>query len=136
MRSGAGCHCPYAPRRGFRVYAHRRTAEAHEGFPVETPPKSQASRQEVGVILFLDFDGVLHPETGKMPFENTHLLWQILRKAPDVRVVFSTSWRESYSFDELVNFATFGGGESLSHLFVGVTPVVPVAQGADDYGDV
>ena len=77
-------------------------------------------------VLFLDFDGVLHPEgRDAEPFCRVEMLWQILRAYPAVDVVFSTSWRELHSFDELLNFATCNGGEDLAERFVGVTPVLP-----------
>lgn len=77
--------------------------------------------------MFLDFDGVLHPHpTGTrndVPvFCRVELLWQILEACPEVRVVFSTSWRDSYGFDYLVDFVTHGGGEHFADRFVGVTP--------------
>lgn len=87
------------------------------------------------MIVFLDFDGVLHPETGNADdlFCGRPVLWDILRARPDLSVVFSTSWRESYRPDALLDFVTAQGGEDLRHRFIGQTPVVPVAPGADDY---
>lgn len=83
------------------------------------------------MILFLDFDGVLHPEglqagEGYKLFCARPVLHQILRAAPDVDVVFSTSWRLLYSFDELVSFAT--GHEDLAHRFLGITPHLPAEE--------
>lgn len=75
------------------------------------------------MILFLDFDGVLHPLLRKEPdFSRLALLWKILRACPDMEVVFSTSWREIYRFDEMVEFVTYGGGEDLAHRIIGQTP--------------
>ncbi len=75
------------------------------------------------MILFLDFDGVLHPHLRHEPdFCRLPLLWQILRACPNANVVFSTSWREVYRHDELVEFVTYGGGEDLAHRIVGATP--------------
>lgn len=76
------------------------------------------------MMLFLDFDGVLHPESSGELFCRTELLWQILRACPNVDVVFSTSWREIYPFDDMLEFVTYGGGEDLAHRFVGATPMV------------
>lgn len=79
------------------------------------------------MVLFLDFDGVLHPqEHGGELFCRRPLLWDILRARPQVRVVFSTAWREKYALEELVAFATAGGGEDLAARFVGVTPIHPL----------
>ena len=58
-------------------------------------------------MLFLDFDGVLHPEdvhrragnspyigspSGHVLFEHAPLLAAVLRPCPDIRIVLSTSW--------------------------------------------
>lgn len=75
------------------------------------------------MILFLDFDGVLHPLMRRgLDFCRLPLLWEILRAALEVRVVFSTSWREVYRPDEIVEFVTYGGGEDLAHRIIGQTP--------------
>jgi len=78
------------------------------------------------MLLFLDFDGVLHPLRGDgidaRLFSRVAALWEILRACPDVRVVFSTSWRETYKFDELTALVTRDGGEDLAHRFIGCTP--------------
>ncbi len=79
------------------------------------------------MILFLDFDGVLHPDPSdnREKFCRAPLLWKILRACPQVEVVFSTSWREVHEFDLLVEFVTFGGGEDLAHRFIGSNPIHP-----------
>lgn len=79
------------------------------------------------MILFLDFDGVLHPEPSgdDFLFCRVPLLWQLLRAHQNIEVVFSTSWRAAYQFDELVDFCTYGGGEDLAYRFVGSTPNHP-----------
>lgn len=79
------------------------------------------------MILFLDFDGVLHPEcceNDRQLFCCTAALWQILRACPDVQVVFSSSWREAHRPEELLDFVTLGGGEDLAHRFIGSTPIL------------
>lgn len=53
-------------------------------------------------ILFLDFDGVLHPIGGNasgVPFGRLPLLEAMLREAPSsaLRIVVSSTWREAYS---------------------------------------
>ncbi len=59
-------------------------------------------------LLFLDFDGVLHPVTGKpgesLPFEWVPELAALLSGAPDVAIAVHSSWAERYSFDELKDF--------------------------------
>lgn len=81
------------------------------------------------MILFLDFDGVLHPElSGVEEFCCAPVLWAVLRDCPHVEVVFSTSWRESFPQQDLVRYATAGGGEDLASRFIGVTPIPEVAR--------
>ncbi|MDD4977311.1 MAG: HAD domain-containing protein [Gallionella sp.] len=79
------------------------------------------------MIVFLDFDGVLHPELPDRAddFACRSHFWQILRACPHVDVVFSTSWRELHPVHELIDFATQGGGEDLAHRFMGSTPCIP-----------
>jgi len=90
------------------------------------------------MILFLDFDGVLHPETSlstRRDFEHLPRLWKILRAVPEVEVVFATSWRISRSLDELIALVTRGGGEDLAPRFVGSNPVVnKESREQGDYG--
>lgn len=75
------------------------------------------------MILFLDFDGVLHPENhGGEVFSRMEYLWRILRACPNVEVVFSTSWRDHYPLDQMVDMVTSNGGEDLVHRFIGATP--------------
>lgn len=86
------------------------------------------------MILFLDFDGVLHPTLrGEPDFSRLPFLWKILRACPHVEIVFSTSWREIYRPDEMVEFVTKGGGEDLTHRFIGTTPERLAEQGAFIY---
>jgi len=78
-------------------------------------------------ILFLDFDGVLHPTVrGEPVFCRLPLLWKILRAHPEVQVVFSTAWRDDYAPDIMLDFVTSGGGEDLAHRFIGRTPYLEV----------
>lgn len=77
------------------------------------------------LILFLDFDGVLHPaERAETLFCCKQHLWTILRSCPQVDVVFSTSWRETHSFKNLVELVTTYGGEDLACRFVGATSML------------
>lgn len=73
------------------------------------------------MILFLDFDGVLHPvgSTEKMYFSKLHILEQFLREeALCWRVVISSSWREYYSWQYLLQIFS----EDLRKRFIGITP--------------
>ena len=79
---------------------------------------------ELGMILFLDFDGVLHLEgEGHLPNDGTDFcflpsLEALLREFPHVRIVISSSWRERLAFETLV--APFA--EDIRARIIGVTP--------------
>ncbi len=75
-------------------------------------------------VVFLDFDGVLHPAGGGpgrvLPFEWVPHLARTLAPFIDVRVVVHSSWREQFSQDYLRDFL-----EPLGDAFVGVVPPGP-----------
>lgn len=56
--------------------------------------------------LFLDFDGVLHPEGGDVMalFVHADRLGVLVTDYPEIVVVVSSSWREVYPFEELREF--------------------------------
>lgn len=60
------------------------------------------------MILFLDFDGVLHPEgedhihNGGVDFCFLPRLEALLREFPHVRIVISSSWREQLAYRTLL----------------------------------
>ena len=86
---------------------------------------ARVERTNAAMVLFLDFDGVLHPESEDTElFCRTPRLWRILRTCPHVSVVFSTAWREMHPMKELVRLATEDGGEDLKRRFIGVTPQI------------
>jgi hypothetical protein len=68
-------------------------------------------------LIFLDFDGVLHPCTAGT-FVYVDRFVAFLRKHPCIRVVFSTSWRLDHGWHDLL--ALFPA--DLHERFVGVTP--------------
>jgi hypothetical protein len=61
------------------------------------------------MILFLDFDGVLHPRhprTDRSDEENLYFCYlprveKVLRDHPEVRIVVSSDWRLRRTLDEL-----------------------------------
>ena len=59
-------------------------------------------------VVFLDFDGVLHPAGEPfgttLPFEWTDVLAALLAPFDDVQVVIHSSWRERFSAQELREF--------------------------------
>jgi hypothetical protein len=74
------------------------------------------------MILFLDFDGVTHPEpcVHENVFCRLHLIESVLRERElrDVQIVISSSWREHHSLDDLRQFFS----EDIQGRVVGVTP--------------
>lgn len=56
------------------------------------------------MFLFLDFDGVLHPEPlygdGEL-FCRLPLLEALLREFPEVSIVVSSTWRDTRTVEEL-----------------------------------
>lgn len=73
-------------------------------------------------ILFLDFDGVTHPEPCKTTqyFQSLPLIETVLRRHPRVMVVLSTTWRKNHPMDELrERFSS-----DLESRVIGATPVL------------
>lgn len=76
------------------------------------------------LVLFLDFDGVLHPAGVR---EDSYLvdlpnLAEVLRRFTGaVQVVVSSTWREYESLDQLRGYFP----QDLQRLVVGVTPLLP-----------
>jgi len=74
-------------------------------------------------LLFLDFDGVLHPThfAGENPFNRVHLLEESLTSS-DLGIVISSSWRFTHSIEKLQKILP----SSISNLIVGTTgaPIV------------
>lgn len=82
----------------------------------------QGSSLRSEVILFLDFDGVLHSDWDRtpIPFQRMPLITELLRGLPHVNVVLTTSWRETEPIEKLrLHFA-----EDLRSRVIGVTPVM------------
>lgn len=73
------------------------------------------------VIVFLDFDGVLHPDPcldATRLFENAPRLQQALSDFPQVVLVLSTAWRQSAPYEQLLVLLP----EALRQQVIGVTP--------------
>lgn len=89
-------------------------------------PRRAAKDHPLGalMILFLDFDGVLHPEgEGHLPSDGMEFcflprLEQLLRQFSDVDVVISSAWRVRLPYEALV--APFA--EDIRSRIIGVTP--------------
>lgn len=73
------------------------------------------------MIIFLDFDGVLHPDPC---FDRANLfcflprLESVLIDFHDVQIVVSSTWRESRTLEVLQSFFS----EPIQHRIIGVTP--------------
>jgi len=77
------------------------------------------------MILFLDFDGVLHPlnrATGT--FARVPHFEQVMRDYPEVDIVISSAWREEYSIEKL----RLVFSEDFRHRLIDVTPIVTSAR--------
>jgi hypothetical protein len=72
------------------------------------------------MVIFLDFDGVLHPVRSlTLPkFCRLPMFEDWLRARPGVDVVISSSWKEVHRFRELVEFFA----DDLQHRVIGCTP--------------
>lgn len=73
------------------------------------------------MILFLDFDGVLHPDPcfdADRMFEHVPRLALVAADFSDLRLVLTTSWRSEKTFEQL----TAPLGAALAPRVIGVTP--------------
>ncbi|MFI8619274.1 HAD domain-containing protein [Acidovorax sp. NPDC077693] len=81
-------------------------------------------------ILFLDFDGVLHPEHCH---ESKHfcclpLLEGVLREVPDYEIVITSTWRLQKSLDELRSYFS----SDVANRIAGMTPQFSELQDVPD----
>lgn len=72
--------------------------------------------KKIDNILFLDFDGVLHPGLSET-FVYLPLLENLLRQHPHVNIVISSSWRETCEFAYLKRIFS----EDMRNRVVGIT---------------
>lgn len=80
-------------------------------------------------LLFLDFDGVLHPNNciADAYFCKMHLLSLLFQAAgTDLGIVVSSSWRHHHTYDELLAFFP----ESVSRHIVGTTGTAVIGRHA------
>lgn len=71
------------------------------------------------MILFLDFDGVLHPFHRPLgTFVLLSYFEDVLRDFPAVNIVISSTWREEYSLPQLQKFFS----EDIARRIIDVTP--------------
>lgn len=74
------------------------------------------------IIIFLDFDGVSHPEPCQQEQLFCYLarIEDVLREYPLVEVVISSSWRDEYSLEQLRHFFA----PDIAERVVGTTPSI------------
>ncbi len=83
------------------------------------------------MILFLDFDGVLHPRApGKELFSNLARLEAVLREFEFVEVVITSTWREDMPFEKLQELFS----PDIRPRIIGITPVVEIEFPAGPHG--
>jgi hypothetical protein len=73
------------------------------------------------VIVFLDFDGVLHPDPcpgAARLFEKAARLAHVLEEFPEVGLVLSTAWRHARPYEQLLEALP----EPLRQRIIGATP--------------
>lgn len=83
------------------------------------------------MILFLDFDGVLHPRApGKGLFSNLARLETVLREFEFVEIVITSTWREDMPFEKLQELFS----PDIRQRVIGITPVVEIEFPAGPHG--
>jgi len=85
------------------------------------------------MIIFLDFDGVLHPVPADMRGLFCHLprLEALLRQHPHVQIVISSSWRETYPWGDVI-LEIFS--PDIRPRIVGMTPTLEIRDACDIIG--
>jgi hypothetical protein len=81
-------------------------------------------------ILFLDFDGVMHPEFCNESKHFVHLATfeAVMRAAPSVELVISSTWRQKRSLDELKALFT----ADVAARIIGSTPLYAQLEDVPD----
>ena len=74
------------------------------------------------MIIFLDFDGVLHaiPSGENGRFFHIDRIEAIVREFPFLKIVISSSWREVYPEDVVVGIFS----EDIQQSIIGMTPII------------
>ena len=74
------------------------------------------------MLLFLDFDGVLHPVSGSSKFNlgSMREIKAVINYFKDLQIVITSSWREEKSLNELVTLL----GSVVGERVIGTTPII------------
>lgn len=76
-------------------------------------------------ILFIGFDGVLHPRTSGT-FRHLPTLEEVLGAYPEIRVVISSTWKHSHELADLRGWFSPG----FAHRVIGTTPDLAAGPGS------
>lgn len=93
--------------------------------------QSNVSAPEISKIVYLDFDGVLHDDAvywhpkkgiylatpGRKLFEWMHILENLMKPYPDIKIVLSTSWVRARSYE----YAKLQLSQNLREKVIGAT---------------
>lgn len=83
------------------------------------------------MILFLDFDGVLHELDRLMGiFSREEHLAHVLRDYPQIEIVVSSAWRQDYTLQNIRTFFL----TDLRNRIVGITPTLEIHDAGDIAG--
>lgn len=79
-------------------------------------------KTESAPVLFLDFDGVTHPDPCEKDqlFQSLPLIEAVIRRYPGVLVILSTTWRTMHPLDELKDLFS----SDLAERVLGGTPLL------------
>ena len=90
------------------------------------PALATRSKTRQGLVLFLDFDGVLHPEFPwrKETMVHREIFEEAIRPFPEVDIVISSSWRHTHSLDDMRVLFSRDIAERIVH----VTPPLPALR--------
>lgn len=99
--------------------AKRRSDNINSSEFTGTPELASCNLSGGTVLLYLDFDGVLHRRMNET-FERMPLLVKILIQCPEIQIVVSSSWRETMSLDGLKYLFPV----PFRHRIIGVTPSI------------
>ena len=78
------------------------------------------------MLIFLDFDGVLHPQNpfeplGDLAFCHLPRFENVVRDYPNIEIVISSTWRENRTLDQLKSLFS----EDIAPRIIGTTPITP-----------
>ena len=108
--------------RGAELLANMTEEELGEfAEDVESENGQKRTMDEMKILLFLDFDGVVHRRTGNVfDLECLSHIERVLNDFPTVKVIVASSWREHYSLDQLKQLL----GKTIADKVIDETPLI------------